>query len=50
LGVGHGQELEQQRQLVVEGRVQQQELSGDPLARGLLRVRLRDPEVIPQQL
>ena len=50
LGVGHREEVEDQRQLVVEALVQERELAGDPLARRALGVPLTDLEVGAQEL
>ena len=36
LGIGHGEEVEDQRQVLAEALVEQEELAGDPLARGLV--------------
>ena len=36
LGIGHGQEVEDQRQVLGEALVEQQQLAGDPLARRLV--------------
>ena len=40
LGVGHGEEVEDQRQVVAEALVEEEQLAGDPLARRLVGVPL----------
>ena len=45
LGVGHREEVEDQRQVLAEALVEQQQLAGDPLARRLVGVLLGDVEV-----
>jgi hypothetical protein len=48
--VGDPQEVEEQRQTVVERAVEQQQAAGHLLARGLRRVALGDAEVVAEQL
>ena len=50
LGVGHGEEVEDQGQVLGEALVEQHELAGDPLARRLVGVPLGDLEVRAQEL
>ncbi len=45
LGVGHSEEIEDQRQVLAEALVEQQQLAGDPLARRLIGVEVGDVEV-----
>jgi hypothetical protein len=50
LGVGDGEEVENQRQVTGEALIQQQQLAGDPLARRPVGVPLGDLEVGAHQL
>ena len=50
LGIGHGEELEQQRQVVFERLVEAEKASGDPLACRRVGVPLADLEVRAQEL
>ncbi len=50
LGIGHSQEVEDERQVLPEGVVEEQEPAGDLLARRLLGVALGDPEHPPNEL
>jgi hypothetical protein len=50
LRVGDAEKVEEERQIVEEGWVEQEQAAGDPLPRGALGVALVDPEVGPQHL
>ena len=50
LGVGNGEEVEDQRQIVGEVRIEQQQPPGDLLARDTVGIAILDPEVSAQHL
>ena len=50
LRVGHGEEVEQQRQILDQGLVEEQELAGDALAGALVGVLVGDVEVAAHQV
>ena len=50
LGIGHAEEVEDQRQVLGEALVEEQQPAGDPLARRLVGVLLGDAEVGAEEL